>query len=127
MSDRTSLALHVALAAIVFVSLFAMSSVGDIQSFQSWLLGYSALSTRLIGLVLGVLIPALIIIRYFAGRTDEDKLRWIAGGGIAGFLVAFVAGLAVDIAPVMGLALIAAGALGGWVLAPRAAGPGTEI
>lgn len=119
MSPRTRLVLHVLPAMALPLLVFGASTVGNVESFENWLLGHAELSTRILPLVSAVVIALAIMLHHLAGSTDRSTLKAIVGGALIGFLAAVVGNMLSLASPLLGMTLTIAGALGGWAFLPR--------
>lgn len=119
MSPRTSFALHIVPALALPLIAFAVSSVGNVESFENWLLGHAVLTTRILPLLAVCVIGIAIMVHYFARNSDGPAFKAVVGGALIGFLVGILANAALGLSPLLVLTLTAIGATGGWAFLPR--------
>lgn len=119
MSPRTSLILHVVTTTAILFLVFATSSVGNVESFENWLLGRAELTTHILPHLAAAIIATAIMLHYIVTSADTPALKATVGGASVGFVVAILGSTFAGISPLLGLALTATGAIGGWAFAPR--------
>jgi hypothetical protein len=119
MSPKTSLALHIVPALALPLTAVALSSVGNVDSFQNWLLGYAQLSTRTLPLLAACVVGIAIMVHYFAATSDGLAFKAVMGGALIGLLTGIIASTAVGISPLLVATLTAIGGAGGWAFLPR--------
>jgi hypothetical protein len=127
MSKYSSLAIHLVLAGLAYFLLYETAFYADKDAFKVWLLGGETVNISVFGPVLGWLLPSLIMAHWLTAGMEEQKLRYVLGGGVAGFLLSVAAAHFVHVAPIVIGALTAAGGIAGWVLAPRRGTPAAGV
>ena len=124
MSKYTNLAIHAALALLAYFFLFETTFYSDKDALKIWLLGGDTINISVFKPTLGLLLPALIMAHWLTAGMDEQKLRYVLGGAVLGFLLSVLAVHLVHVAPIIVVALTIASGIAGWVLTPRGpAGP----